>query len=113
MDKDFEKYKDKIEKSLIKKALGYQYKEVIEEYSIGEDGEKLSKKKVTTKDVPPDISAVKLLLEELNVSHNIDFDALSDEELKQEIKNALSLLENGNSFDNTNFQNNLGGHDET
>lgn len=113
MDKDFEKYKDKIEKSLIKKALGYQYKEVIEEYSIGEDGEKLSKKKVTTKDVPPDISAVKLLLEELNVSHNIDLDALSDEELKQEIKNALSLLENGNSFDNTNFQNNLGGHDET
>lgn len=99
MDKDFEKYKDKIEKSLIKKALGYQYKEVIEEYVIGEDGEKLSKKKVTTKDVPPDISAVKLLLESLNVSQNVDFDNLSDEELKQEIKNAMELLEHNSNSD--------------
>lgn len=95
MDKDFEKYKEKIEKSLIKKALGYQYKEVIEEYVIGEDGEKLSKKKVTTKDVPPDISAVKLLLESLNLTQNIDFDDLTDDELKREIKNALELLEQG------------------
>jgi hypothetical protein len=97
MDKDFEKYKEKIEKSLIKKALGYQYKEVIEEYSIGEDGEKLSKKKVTTKDVPPDISAVKLLLESLNVAQSVDFDELSEEELKQEIKNAMKLLEMGST----------------
>lgn len=91
---DYKKYVDKIEKSLIKKALGYQYKEVIEEYSIGDDGEKLSKKKITTKDVPPDISAVKLLLEELNLSQDVDFENLTDEELKKEIKNALSLLEN-------------------
>ena len=90
---DYKKYIDKIEKSLLKKALGYQYKEVIEEYSIGEDGEKLSKKKITTKDVPPDISAVKLLLDELNMSQNIDFENLSDEELKKEIKEALKLLE--------------------
>lgn len=91
---DYKKYIDKIEKSLLKKALGYQYKEVIEEYSIGEDGEKLSKKKITTKDVPPDISAVKLLLDELNMSQNIDFENLSDEELKKEIKEALKLFEN-------------------
>ncbi len=91
---DYKKYIDKIEKSLLKKALGYQYKEVIEEYSIGEDGEKLSKKKITTKDVPPDISAVKLLLDELNMSQNVDFENLSDEELKKEIKEALKLLEN-------------------
>ena len=90
---EYKKYIDKIEKSLLKKAIGYQYKEVIEEYSIGEDGEKLSKKKITTKDVPPDISAVKLLLEELNVSQNIDFENLTDEELKKEIKEALNLLE--------------------
>ena len=99
MDKEFEKYRGKIEKSLIKKALGYQYKEVIEEYTIGEDGEKLSKKKITTKDVPPDISAVKLLLESLNLSQNIDFDNLSDEELKQEIKNAMDLLESSTNND--------------
>ena len=81
---DYKKYIDKIEKSLLKKALGYQYKEVIEEYSIGEDGEKLSKKKITTKDVPPDISAVKLLLEEL----------------KNEIKKALKLLESNAESNN-------------
>ena len=90
---EFSKYKDKIEKSLLKKAFGYRYNEVIEEYSVAEDGEKLTKRKVTTKDVPPDISAVKLLLEELNVSQNIDFENLTDEELKKEIKEALNLLE--------------------
>jgi len=94
------KYIDKIEKSLLKKALGYQYKEVIEEYSIGEDGEKLSKKKITTKDVPPDISAVKLLLEELNLSQSVDFENLSDEELKNEIKKALKLLESNAESNN-------------
>ena len=100
MDNNFEKYKGKIEKSLLKKALGYQYKEVIEEYVIGEDGEKLSKKKVTTKDLPPDISAVKLLLESLNVAQDIDYENLSNEELKQEIKNVMNLLEeNINSSD--------------
>ena len=93
MDKEFSKYKEKIEKSLIKKALGYQYKEIIEEYSIGEDGEKLSKKKITTKDVPPDISAVKLLLDSLNVATSDNFENMSDDELRQEIKNAMELIE--------------------
>lgn len=92
MDNDFSKFKDKIQKSLMKKALGYRYNEVIEEYTIGEDGEKLSKKKVTTKDVPPDIAAVKLLLDSLNVEHN-DFENMSDSELKNEIEKALSLIE--------------------
>ena len=115
MDNDFTKYKEKIEKSLIKKALGYQYKEVIEEYSINEDGEKLSKKKVTTKDVPPDISAVKLLLESLNVSQSIDFENLTDEELKQEIKKAVELLENNdkNMNDRNNDKNKVGNENGT
>ena len=98
MDNEFSKYRDKIEKSLIKKALGYQYKEVIEEYSIDENGEKLSKKKITTKDVPPDISAVKLLFESLNVSTSDDFENLSDDELKEEIKKAIKLLEMGERY---------------
>lgn len=92
MDNDFSKFKEKIQKSLMKKALGYRYNEVIEEYTIGEDGEKLSKKKVTTKDVPPDIAAVKLLLDSLNVEHG-DFENLSDEELKTEIEKAMKLVE--------------------
>ena len=95
MTEEFKKYKDKIQRSLIKKALGYQYKEVIEEYNIDEAGEKLSKKKITTKDVPPDLSAVKILLDSLNVSTETDFENMSDEELKIEIQKAMSLVEKG------------------
>ena len=90
---EFSKYKDKIEKSLLKKALGYRYNEVIEEFSVNEDGEKLTKRKVTTKDVPPDMTAVKLLLDSLDVSKDVNFEELSDDELKTEIKKAMELLE--------------------
>ena len=89
----FLKYKDKIEKALLKKAFGYRYNEVIEEYTISEDGEKLTKRKVTTKDVPPDISAVKFLLDSLEITNVENFEELSDEELKAEIKKAMELLE--------------------
>ena len=90
---EFSKFKEKIQESLVKKAIGYQYNEIIEEYSVDENGEKLTKKKVTTKDVPPDLSAVKLLLDSMNVNHN-DFENMTDDELKQEIQNAIKLLEN-------------------
>ena len=93
MENKFDKFKDKIQKSLLKKALGYRYNEIIEEYSMDEGGEKLCKKKVTTKDVPPDISAVKLLLDSLSIEHN-DFEGMSDEELKQEIEIAVKIIEN-------------------
>lgn len=96
MDKslEFNSFKQKIEKSLLKKALGYNYKEVIEEYTIDEDGQRLTKKKVTTKNVPPDLSAVKLLLDQLNVGSELDLSNLSDDELRQEIKNAMEIIEN-------------------
>ena len=93
MDKDFVKYKDKIEKSLIKKALGYQYKEVIEEYSVAEDGEKLTKKKITTKDVPPDLTAVKMFLDSINISTDENLEQMSDEELKKQIEKAMQMME--------------------
>lgn len=48
---------------------------------------------MTTKDVPPDLSAVKILLDELNVASGIDYSSLSDEELKVQMKNALMLLD--------------------
>ena len=90
---EFEKYKNKIEKALLKKAFGYNYKEVIEEYVVDESGQKLSKRKVTTKNVPPDISAVKFLLEEISQNSSVDYANLSDDELKAEIKNAMTILE--------------------
>ncbi len=80
--------KNDLEQALIKKALGYDATEVVEEY-VG-DGEeiKLSKKKVTTKNVPPDMSALKFLLDETqkNVSE------MTDQELYEEKVRLLCLL---------------------
>lgn len=79
----------KIKKALFKKALGYDSTEVIEEYSSGEEGEiKLQKKKITKKEVPPDMTALKILLEE---DFN-DIDKMTDEELERERKRLLEML---------------------
>ncbi len=51
------------------------------------DGEyKLVKRKVTTREIPPDIKAVKLLLDGGN------YEAFSDEELEEEKQRLLKLL---------------------
>ena len=77
-----------IKDALIKKALGYDAKEVVEEY-VESDGEiKLCKKKVTTKNVPPDVTALKLLLE----SDDTGVEKLSDEELLKEKDRLLLAL---------------------
>ena len=75
--------------ALIKKALGYDQVEVVEEYVGGEEGEvKLAKKKVTTKNVPPDITALKMLLDE----QHADLESMSDEELSAEKMRLIGLL---------------------
>ncbi len=75
--------------ALIKKALGYDATEVVEEYVSGDEGEvKLTKKKVTKKNVPPDITALKLLME----TGDRAVSALSDEELEKEKARLLELL---------------------
>lgn len=75
-----------IKEALVKVALGYSVGEVTEEYGV-EDGElKLVKRKETKKDIPPDLKAVKLLLEEK------DYSALSDEELEAEKQRLLRQL---------------------
>ena len=75
--------------ALIKKALGYDAEEVIEEYATDKDGVVvLSKKKVTIKNVPPDVSAIKILLE----GEVEPISTMTDEELEQEKQRLLSLL---------------------
>ena len=65
--------------ALVKKALGYDCTEVVEEYVSGDEGEiRLTKKKVTKKNVPPDISAAKILLDNWGENSN-DLSALSGE----------------------------------
>lgn len=78
---------DKLLKSLLKKAIGYKVSEVSEEYNVNEDGiEQLNKRKVTTKYIPPDLTALKAYLELTNGTN--DYENMSDEELIK-IKNEL------------------------
>lgn len=77
---------ERIKKAILKVALGYSLEEVTEEYGV-EDGElKLVKRRETKKDVPPDLKAVKLLLDER------DYSVLSDEELEEEKRRLLAQL---------------------
>ncbi len=92
-EKSNKKNKDKSEefkKALVKKALGYDATEIVEEYVSGEDGEiKLTKKKVTKKNVPPDMTALKILLDDSAKP----LSQLSDEQLLEEKHRLLLLLQ--------------------
>ena len=77
-----------INSALLKKALGFDAKEIVEEYALDSEGEvKLSKKKVTTKCVPPDVSALKMLMDLA-----APLSSLSDEELETEKQRLLNIL---------------------
>ncbi len=77
--------------ALIKKAFGYDATEIVEEYIASEEGEiKLTKKKVTKKSVPPDMTALKMLIDEKDVS----VQSMSDEQLQEEKERLLKLLSN-------------------
>lgn len=79
-----------VKNALKKCAVGFGTSEVVEEFSV-EDGElKLVKKKVTRRDVPPDIKAVKLLMDDGNVGE------MTDEQLEEEKRNLKKLLEDKN-----------------
>ncbi len=78
---------EKIADAVRRVALGFRIEEVTEEYGV-EDGElKLVKRKETRKDVPPDLKAVKILIEDT------DYSALSDDELEREKIRLLKRLE--------------------
>ncbi len=87
--------KKSIKKALKKRALGYDSTEVTEEYTEdGDGGVKLIKRKVVKKNVPPDVSAVKLLIE--IEGEDSDLSALTDDELELEKQRLLKLLEKEN-----------------
>jgi hypothetical protein len=75
-----------------KVAVGYSLEEVTEEYGV-EDGEvKLLKRKETRKAVPPDLRAVKMLLEGEGSG---ELSSMTDEELFAERERLLKALEEG------------------
>ena len=87
---------DDVKKALIKKATGYDAAEITEEYCVGENGEvALSKRKVIKKNVPPDVAAIKYLLEcaggfEKNVSEMSEEELLAEKErLLKQLKDAI------------------------
>ena len=75
---------DSVKRALIKCATGLSASETVEEFSV-ENGElKLVKKKITRREIPPDIKAVKLLLD--------GREELSDEELEAEKQKLMDML---------------------
>ena len=83
---------EEIKKALLKKALGFSSDEVVEEYSLDENGNSvLNKRKVTKKYNPPDISAMKILLEKENFSDD-SLSHMTLAELKKEKKQLLKQL---------------------
>lgn len=82
-----------IRKALLKKALGFLSDEIVEEYSLDESGNPiLNKKKVTKKFNPPDISAMKMLLERNDILTHEKLSKLTNAELEKEKKRLLKLL---------------------
>lgn len=80
-------FEDDIMGALKKCAVGLETNEVVEEFGV-EDGElKLIKKKVTRRDIPPDIKAVKLLIDGSG-----GVDGLTVEELQDEKEKLLKML---------------------
>jgi hypothetical protein len=77
--------------ALLKKAIGFDSTETVEEFAENDGEVRLTKRKVTTKVVPPDVSAVKLLLDMQEGEGDIL--SLSDDELEKERLRLMKILE--------------------
>lgn len=76
--------------TLYRKGIGYTTEEVVEEYGGEEKGGELIKRKVTKKEVAPDINALKTYLEYTKPSN--EFDSMTTEELEIEKQRLLQKL---------------------
>ena len=65
-----------------KKAVGYRVKETVSEYAVNDGNLEMIRKKVTEKEVPPDLSALKMLKDEFGQEYSI----MSEEELLEMLK---------------------------
>ena len=80
--------KKKLIDALWKRAVGYSVTETIDDCVV-ENGQLVhTKQRTNTKDIPPDLSAIKLLLEEMPD----ELDSMTEEELTAEKERLLKLL---------------------
>jgi hypothetical protein len=84
-----EKEQEKLGEALLKVALGFQVTEVTEEFAEVDGQLKLTKRKRTKKDVPPDIKAMQLLL---SGRAETDIESMSDQELEEEKLRLIATL---------------------
>ena len=96
--------KKSLSKALIKKAVGLSVDEVIEEYAQDEETKdlKLVKKKVTKKQLPPDIQAVRALMEINNYAESDTYTKMTDEELYKERDKLIEILKKEGAESNAN-----------
>ncbi len=80
---------EEVKKALFKCATGLSASEVVEEFAVDEGELRLVKKKVTKRDIPPDIKAVKMLIEAS------DMGGATEEELAMEREKLLKILKEG------------------
>lgn len=80
------KTKDDILSAVIKRACGYEAQEVVEEFAVVDGSLELVKRRVTVKDVPPDMTAAKMLFDGDGMSE------LSDDQLEAEKIRLLKQL---------------------
>lgn len=81
--------RESVKEALTKCAVGLSASEVIEEFAVDNGELKLVKKKVTKREIPPDIKAVKMLLDSESAV------GATDEELAAERENLIKMLKEG------------------
>ena len=83
---------DEIKDAVLQNALGCESDEIIEEYGTDSEGKPvLTKRKITKKYNPPDISALKFLLEQESFGDD-EISKMTDQQLLQEKNRLLQLL---------------------
>ncbi len=78
--------RDDVYEAVVKRAIGYEARETVEEYAMVDGTLELVKKRITLKDVPPDMTAAKMLFEDA------DYKELTDEQLEKERRRLLQEL---------------------
>ena len=79
-------------KILLKKAKGYAYHEKTDEFTVVEGKKQLTKRKVVTKRVQPDVNAIKALISLTDATDDVT--QMTDEQLQVEKLRLINLLNN-------------------